>query len=84
MTTYTCWIPEYGHGREDGRPVKAGDPEHAACKYMEDYEARNAEYSVASGDGTMTVAVAVGDGPPEMFVVWGEARPTYYARRQHA
>ena len=36
MTTYTCWIPEYGHGREDGRPVKAGDPEHAACKYMED------------------------------------------------
>jgi hypothetical protein len=78
MTKFRCWIPDNG-GREDGKDIEAYDASGAAVMFMEHYEARNFEYTVASG-GEETVAVAEGDGETEMYTVWGEARPAYYAR----
>ena len=80
MSKFRCWIPEYGQGREDGLDVDAFDAAHAAVLSMKIYEARSAEYPVASG-GTAIVAVSTDDGEPEMYTVWGEARPSYHARR---
>lgn len=83
MPKFTCWIPDYGHERCDGRAVKAIDAEHAARIYIEWYEARSAEYPVASGNPIL-IAVAASGATEEMFIVIGENRPVYYARRQHA
>ena len=81
-TTYRCWIPEYGQEREDGRDVRdAWDVEMAACIFIEQYEARSAEYTVASG-AELTIAVSADGSEPVEVVVWGEARPQYHARRR--
>jgi hypothetical protein len=81
MPKFQCWIPDYGHEPEDGKEIDAYDAEGAAAMFMEYYEARSAEYPVASGE-TQVVAVSQDGQEPVMFSVWGEARPTYYARAQ--
>lgn len=78
---YRCWIPDYGHEREDGRDVDAFDAEQAAARFMEFYEAKSSEYPVASG-GEAVVAVSTDGGEPEMYSVQGEAVPSYRAWRK--
>lgn len=78
MTTYRCWIPEYGHERADGRDFDCWDAETAAKEYVEWYEAHNAEYPVASGS-VVTVMVDANGLDPRTYAVTGEACPHYAA-----
>lgn len=83
MPNFQCWIPEYGQKREDAYMAHGYNAADAAKAFIQRYEARNAEYPVASG-GSLQVAVAEVDGEPEMYRVTGEAVPYYYARRTTA
>jgi hypothetical protein len=80
---FRCWIPEYGQDREDGADVDGYDGAQAATHFMEHYEARNADYPVASG-GSLVVATSQNDEAPALYSVSGESRPTYYARALRA
>ena len=81
MAKYKCWIPIYGQTSDDGQFVEAFDAAAAAAKFVERYEARNSEHPVANGD-TLEIAVDVGRKEPEIYAVWGEACPIYYARKK--
>lgn len=83
MSKFLCWIPEYGHDVEDGREVEAFDAELAVCEYVERYEAEDCEYPVGSG-GCITVMCAATGEDAVPYVVSGDARPHYNARRMKA
>ena len=85
MTTYYCWIPGYGHEPEDAEEVQCTRKalESAVGKYVERYERSRCYYPVATQGQSVTIMVAKGDrnAEPEEYIVTGELRPLYYARR---
>ena len=79
---FLCWIPEYGHGVDDGREVDAFDAELAVSEYIRRYEAEDCDYPVGGGMRTLGVMCAAKGEDAAAYVVDGEARPTYHARRR--
>lgn len=80
MSTFLCWIPDYEE-REDARTISAYDGECAAREHVEWYERQSSEYTVASG-GSIEVIAQDFAGEAHRYVVYGERRPYYYARRK--
>ncbi len=79
MSDYRVWCPDYGQEEEDAMHIRDSyDHAAAACDWAEQYERRNADYSIADG-GCVTVIVHRLRGDTQTFAVSGYARPTYSA-----
>lgn len=84
---YTCWVPDYGHTKEDGWKIRgrpngktwdlewALDAEQAAEKYVETH------FSDFDYPQALDVLVATDDGAPVLFCVDVESVPKFSARK---
>lgn len=87
MTTakvYEVWILDIDPTRRNSRRIRADYPYDAACRCVEDYERRIAEFVVGSGASSVTVAVAAVGEETRYYTVFGRAEPTYYAATAEA
>jgi len=76
--SFQVWDPD--NCDEDGADtVQARDVEDAATRWVQLYEAKHCEYTVASG-GELTVMVRAPNGVAAAVSVTGEAVPHYWAR----
>ena len=82
MSDFMVWCIDYGQDQGDGLHIKdAYDHAYAAKEWAERYEARNAEYPIASGTCVSVEVLRIGEDHSIEYVVCGEARPHYYANR---
>lgn len=80
MAEYLIWCPELGHsGPEDGKAIRAGEPETAVAIWAKREDAESADYWIAGGVGT-TVVVRTQFGVDTTYRVRGEPSIDYFAR----
>ena len=81
MTTFYVWCPSLGQTRDDAESIDAEDVCDASEQYVESYEQRQCDYTVASGHITMTCHVSREDSDYHVKVdVEGVPRPRYLGR----
>lgn len=83
MKHYLVWCPDYDQARSEAKRIPAFHESQAVEAWAEKSDRESAEYAIVSG-GETTVMVAEDEEGSEAiaFVVFGEAEPTYYARRK--
>ncbi len=79
---WTLWSPDQGEDSpEDGRTAYGYTPEAAVEKWAEELD-HGGDYAIVSGDIPEVLVRALNDeGPGTVYVVSGEAVPSYTARK---
>lgn len=77
--TFMLWRPDMGETREDARAITGICVQCAIQDWAERDDARSADYRIASGNSER-VLIIEGDKDVE-YLVSGEARPVYHAKR---
>jgi hypothetical protein len=80
--THVVWCPDRGQSFGTGRKVLARDAQTAAEKWAKQDDYESTDFSIADGNSvTLHVCDLGAVRPIEIFEVFGEAVPTYYARK---